>query len=109
MRRNIARLTAILAIAAMRPALAAGDPDAARGIVAEHCAACHEIPGYRPRHGLASTNAPSFRSIATQPETYTHARLSAFLRQPHYPMTKFVLSAADVDNLIAFIETLREQ
>lgn len=103
------RLVAVLAVFAIHPALAAGDPDAARGIVAEYCTACHVVPGYRPRHERASINAPSFQSIANQPESYTRARLAAFLRQPHYPMKKFTLSPRDVENLIAFIESLRAE
>ena len=91
------------------PALAAGKPELARGIVAEHCTACHEVPNFRSRHGRASVNAPSFQSIADRPTVYTQARLEAFLRRPHYPMTKFVLSPSDIDNLIAFIETLRKK
>ncbi len=89
------------------PASAAGDPDAVRGIVAEHCTGCHEVPGYRARHGRAEVGAPSFQSIADQPETYPPDRLAAFLRQPHFPMTQFVLSRSDIDNVIAFIERLR--
>ena len=49
------------------PALAAGKPELARGIVAEHCTACHEVPNFRSRHGRASVNAPSFQSIADRP------------------------------------------
>ncbi len=93
----------------MSPALAEGDPNAVRGIVAEYCTQCHEVPGYRPRWERASVNAPSFRSIANQPKIYTRARLEAFLHKPHYPMTKFLLSRSDVDNLVAFIASLREE
>lgn len=89
-------------------ARAAGDADAARGIVAEYCTACHEVPGYAARHGRAEVNAPSFQAIADQPALYTEERLRRFLRQPHFPMTKFALSPSDIDNLVAFIERLRK-
>jgi cytochrome c553 len=104
-------LTALILLAPLvtRPALAQGKPELARGIVAEHCTACHEVPNFHARHGRASVNAPSFQSIADQPKIYTRTRLEAFLRKPHYPMTKFVLSRSDIDNLVAFIEALRKK
>lgn len=90
------------------PAQATGDAHAARGIVAEHCARCHEVPGFHSRYKPSAVMAPSFRTISNQPDVYTRTRLTAFLRRPHYPMTKFVLSPSDIDNLVAFIESLRE-
>lgn len=51
---------------------------------------------------------PPFRAIADEPAVYTRARLTSFLRRPHYPMRKFILSPSDIDNLVAFIEGLRE-
>jgi cytochrome c553 len=86
---------------------AAGDANAARPIVAEYCTACHEVPGYASRYGRAAVNAPSFQSIADRPEVYPQTRLETFLRQPHYPMTRFILSRSDIDNLVAFIQGLR--
>lgn len=97
----------VLAAAPGASGLAAGDPDAARGIVAEYCTACHEVPGYAARHGRAEVSAPPFQAIADEPSVYTDERLRRFLRQPHFPMTKFVLSPSDIDNLVAFIERLR--
>lgn len=97
----------VLAAAPAASGLAAGDADAARGIVAEYCTACHEVPGYAARHGRAEVNAPPFQAIADQPALYTEERLRRFLRQPHFPMTKFTLSPSDIDNLVAFIERLR--
>ena len=91
------------------PVRAAGNPDMARGIVADHCSKCHETPDYKLRRKDAAAIGPSFRSIANQPAVYTQARLKSFLRQPHYPMTKFVLSPSDIDNLIAYIQSLREK
>ena len=97
----------LVAIATSSPAVAGGDPDAAKSIVAEHCTACHIVPGYPPRHERAAVNAPPFQTIADQPDVYTHDRLKAFLRKPHFPMKSFILSPSDIDNLIAFIDELR--
>ena len=98
---------AMLALVAPASAQAAGDPAAAQPIVAEHCVNCHEIPGYEAPHGRAPVDAPPFQTIADQPQVYTVERLRSFLAKPHFPMTKFILSSSDIDNLTAFIELLR--
>lgn len=87
---------------------AAGDADAAKGIVVEHCVACHQVPGYSSKAGAAELGAPSFVGIANDPQTYDPKELQARLRQPHWPMQQFVLSERDVDNLLAFIASLRK-
>jgi len=98
-----------LVLLPFNPVRAADNPNMALGIVADHCSKCHEAPGYKVRGKDAAVMGPSFRSIANQPAVYTRARLRSFLRQPHYPMTKFVLSPSDIDNLIAYIQSLREE
>lgn len=89
--------------------LAAGDADAAKGIVADHCVRCHEVPGYNPAGALPTVEAPPFQAIADTPDEYTPERLRRFLVKPHYPMTAFKLSPSDIENLIAFIASLRQQ
>lgn len=88
------------------PAHAAGDPDKAKGVLVEHCADCHEIPGYSAQ-GLPTVKAPGFQEIADDPKTYAEPRLRRFLRQPHWPMTQFRLSPSDIDNFVAYLGTLR--
>ncbi len=87
-------------------AVAAGDPEAVTGLIADRCTSCHEVPGYKARWERADLNAPSFETIAGNPETYTPERLRSFLQKPHWPMTQFVLSPSDIENIIAFIERL---
>jgi len=87
-------------------AASAADPDAAKGIVVEHCTGCHDVPGYSPQGGLATVEAPGFGEIARDRATYPAERLRASLRQPHWPMTQFRLSPSDIENLVAFIEGL---
>ena len=88
-------------------AAAAGDPDAATGLIADKCTSCHEVPGYKARFDRAHLGAPTFETIAKTPGVYTPARLRMFLQKPHWPMTQFVLSLSDIDNILAFIERLR--
>ena len=90
------------------PVRAAGDPNQAKGIVVEHCAGCHAVPGYS-KEGLISVDAPPFQGIADNPHIYTIERLRGFLVKPHWPMTRFRFSPTDIDNIIAFIASLRSQ
>ena len=104
------RLVAIagaLAVICAGPAWAEGNAKAATPIIAEYCTACHVIPGFKPRFEKADVNAPDFQKMADEPAVYTTARIEAFLHKPHFPMTKFILSEADIENLVAFIESLR--
>jgi len=91
------------------PAIAGGDANAAKGIVVEHCVACHEVPGYASKAGTVKLDAPSFVTIANNTQVYDPEKLKSELRQPHWPMQQFILSERDVDNLITFIESLRSE
>jgi len=104
-------LGAVLLLAswgAMTGRAAAADPNSVKGVVADNCSRCHFVPPYS-KSGLKSLNAPPFKEIANTPGVYTDARLRAFLQKPHYPMEPIILSARDIDNLIAFIHTLRDR
>lgn len=104
-RRSVASLVLITAIVGATGAEAAGDRDAARGIMAEHCSGCHALPGQED-NGSAMPEALPFLTIASDPATYTEQRLRRFLRQPHWPMTQFQLSPSDIDNIVAYLRYL---
>lgn len=107
-RRCLATLIVALGAASATQAWGEGDADAAKGIVVEHCVQCHAVPGYGGGE-LQAVDAPSFASIAAQPDTYPDDRLRTSLRQPHFPMQGLILSASDVNNLIAFIRSFAEE
>ena len=86
------------------PVKAAGSPDAAKGLVAEHCSECHAVPGYSSQ-GLPTVEAPSFQAIADAPDTYTEQRLRTFLVQPHWPMEQFCMTPSDIDNIVAYVKS----
>ncbi len=109
LRIGILAMAAAVLIAARGPATAEGNGKAAAPIVAEYCTACHVVPGYKPRFEKADVKAPDFQKMADEPDVYTHERLQTFLRKPHFPMTKYILSSSDIDNLVAFIEALRKK
>ena len=108
--RAICLSATLIAAALVSPsrASAAGDADAAKGIVVQHCVACHEVPGYPSKAGAAQLGAPSFAAIANNPQSYDPKELQTWLRRPHWPMHQFMLSDRDIDNLLAFIASLRK-
>ncbi len=90
-------------------ALPGGNAKAARPLVAEHCIKCHAVPGFPKDRIQPAVKAPAFETIANNPQAYPEKALRAFLRKPHYPMQGFVLSKRDIDNIIAFLHTLRRK
>ena len=88
-----------------RPSVS-GDAAQAKALLVEHCAACHLVPGHRRPHGVAEVGAPPFAVIARAKRTYPEARLRTFLRRPHWPMTRFILSGRDIDNIMAYLREL---
>lgn len=66
--------------------LAAGDPDAAKGLLAEYCADRHALPDREtPATGLS---APSFTTIANDPADDPEERRRAFLQQ--HPLSQMM-------------------
>ena len=104
----LAAASAFLAGAAP-PALAqqsAGDPAAGRRVAEVWCANCHVIgPG---ASGPASDVVPSFPSVAQRAST-TDMSLRVFLRTPHANMPDFQLSRAELDDIVAYILSLKRR
>lgn len=101
------RTTALLALAAAAFAGTARADDAGavaagQGIAKTWCVNCHVIA---PGQARGSDQTPSFTSIAARPDT-TADKLRAFLAQPH-GMPDFKLSRTDIDNMVAYILSLR--
>jgi len=104
--RHFALIWAVALALVTSEAKAEGEPDAAKAIVHEHCVACHLVAGYESERKTPAIEALSFAEVAADPDTYTPERLRRFLQQPHWPMGQFRLSPTDIDNLLAFIESL---
>jgi len=73
-----------------------GDPIAGKRLAAANCVTCHG----------AHRAAPAFTAIAAMPST-TQTSLGVFLRTSHASMPNLIFSAADRNNLIAYILSLR--
>ncbi|NNG05423.1 MAG: cytochrome c [Inquilinus sp.] len=68
------------------------------------CADCHAIE--RGERGTDLTGAPSFQDVADL-SSATALSLRVFLRSPHLTMPNFALSNDQIDDLIAYIHSLR--
>lgn len=98
----------LLLLAAAPPAAAqtVGDADAGRTLAQTWCSNCHVVTNSQSQG--TSTGAPSFRAIATQ-EAVTPMALRAFLQTPHHRMPDLHLSRTEIDDVSAYILSLRPQ
>jgi len=95
-------VVAALAAGAPTHAHAAGDAQTGAVTASRWCSACHLIgPG---ETGATTQGPPSFQTVA---RLRTDDQLKGFLANPHPPMPPLELSRADIDNLIAYIATMR--
>ncbi len=78
--------------------------DAANGgaIAKRWCAACHLVSSDQAR---ANTDVPSFASLAHKKQR--PEKLEAFLSAPHPKMPDMSLSRSEIDDLVAYIGSLR--
>ena len=89
------------------PALAQtgpGDPAAGLRLASAWCADCHRIAPAGP--GPASDAAPAFAAVAAMPSS-TRMSLAAFLQTPHPRMPNYQLSRDELDDVIAYLLSLR--
>lgn len=88
---------------AFAPPAAAADPAEGQALVRQWCETCH----LAENKARASDVGPPFGQIANDP-AYTDARLRGWLHDPHPPMPKFELDRRTIDNIIAYIRSLKE-
>ncbi len=99
-------LCAILLTAGGSPARAqeAGDTAEGHKLAETWCSACHVV-GPTQQRGI-SNGAPTFAAVARMKST-TVLSLHAFLQTPHDRMPDLHLSHDDIDNISAYILSLR--
>lgn len=100
-RRSVAALALTLAAAPTAPAIA-GDAEEGKTVISQWCDTCHLADGNRS----ASDVGPPFAQIAKDP-AYTDDRLRGWLHEPHPPMPNFELDKRTIENIIAYIRTLK--
>jgi mono/diheme cytochrome c family protein len=95
---------AALLLVASAPALAAGDADAGKVFAERSCSSCHLVTTDQKS---ATTEAPPFTELAQRPHEQIEA-LATFLTAPHPPMPPVSLTRREIENVVAYIESLKE-
>ncbi|MFN0044317.1 MAG: c-type cytochrome [Alphaproteobacteria bacterium] len=104
------RITAIVALgtavlfAFCGSAQAQGDARNGRALARSWCTSCHLVEP----SGLGSDTAPPFAIIANDAQR-SPARLKRWLANPHPPMPNMRLSRNEIDDLVAYLESLKSK
>jgi mono/diheme cytochrome c family protein len=81
-----------------------GDPGAGAAYAQQVCAKCHAID----RTGISpEPKAPPFKDVANTPGM-TETALTVWLRTSHPTMPNIIVEPADIDNVIAYILSLKD-
>ena len=81
----------------------AGPVVAGKAVAQRWCVSCHVVSTTQKQ---GSDQAPTWRAVANRPGTSSDS-LHAFLAHPHGKMPDFKLSSTDVDNVVAYILSLK--
>mgnify|MGYP001829248511 CR=1 FL=1 len=94
--------TLATALAVMRDIAAAqGSDRAGRAIAGRWCVECHLIAP----DGPGSDIGPTFESVANDPQR-TDGRLRGWLADPHPPMPNLDLTRREIEDVIAYLQSL---
>ena len=90
---------------AASPAVAtAGDARSGHALSRQWCSSCHLVE----TGTSGGDQAPPFESIANDPAR-TPARLRSWLAAPHPPMPDLKLSRTQIDDVMAYLESLKRK
>lgn len=97
----------LIALGLLGSGAPAWSADAERGgeIADRWCASCHIVDNKGT--GTAADRAPPFPELSAD-LTKTPSYLRGFLTVPHYPMPDLHLSNQDIEDIVAYIDGLRE-
>jgi mono/diheme cytochrome c family protein len=82
-----------------------GDAASGRLYAMNWCTECHSV---EPETAGTGRFAPDFTAVAKSPST-TGFSLRAFLRSDHLRMPRFALKRTEVDDIVAYILSLRRR
>lgn len=102
---NLSRiLTFIVQTILLSQAAIAGESDYGRRLAENWCSPCHAVSA-----GERSENktAPSFSAVAQSPD-FSSDRLAYLLLDPHPKMAKLALSRKAIDDISAYIQSLKK-
>ena len=87
----------------LAPGAARADAADGERLARQWCVNCHVIDGSGP----ATASRRARRAFASSPATSIPGRCAAFLTHPHGAMPNLALTRAEIDDLIAYIESLK--
>src|SRR5690348_16150606 len=88
-----------LSAIAVSPVSVAGDARTGHELTARWCTSCHVVD----ESGQGSDGAPPFSAIAHQKSS---GWLRAWLAAPHPPMPNFNLNRQQIDDVVAYLDSL---
>ena len=94
----------VVAVSTSAMAQQAGDPAAGAAYAKQYCSKCHAIGDTQIS---PEPKAPRFKDIANTPGM-TPVVLDVWLRTPHVYMPNIVVEADQIDNVIAYILSLKK-
>ena len=109
MKRMIERAASAMGVAMLAAMIAApaaaeaGNAARGRALAEQFCAKCHAIA---PGRASPDPNAPGFMRMAADPEQ-TRSSLRQFITLPHFEMPPQTITTAEIDDVIAYILSLR--
>ena len=106
LRAGCLALISLVATASPAFAQAGGDPTRGRHLAEAWCSGCH-IVAPTDQQGT-SNGAPPFAAVARMPST-TLMALRVFLQSSHPPMPDLRLTAGQIDDVAAYILSLRPE
>ena len=98
-------LATVLAVGlpSLARAVEIGDVNSGKSFAATNCAECHAIEG---KNAISpNPDAPSFYAVSAMPST-TRMSLEVWMKSTHPTMPNLILSAEEIDNVVAYILSL---
>ena len=92
------------AVLAGGAAQAGDDPAKGREAALKWCSRCHVVGDHDPYGGIDST--PWFPTFAAQPGIYPPAHIRTFNERPPHPPQDIRISGSEMDDLMAYVESL---
>ena len=109
--KSFSKLALIVAVALIVPALAMGGGDAAKGkaVYTAKCATCHGPDG-EGKDAIAKMMKVEMKPLGSKPvQARTDADIKKIITEGNGKMKPVVMSADDVQNVIAFVRTLAKK
>ena len=94
---------AAIVIAATLPARAQGDPERGRLLTRTWCASCHVVD----QEGRGTDAGPALPALLGDGQR-TSDELRGWLAAPHPPMPNFDLTRQEIEDIVAYLESLAQ-